>query len=135
LSTSAKAKRPEFLESLMNGAAPRHEPEVEELERSLKEMRGAVPTPMLDFIFRSGKVRSFSYAYLSEVEFEPGDTLTLKFTSGAAVIVEGRGLDRHRAQVRLHRADEIRECSEADLHLDGQGISQVERIHITEGDM
>jgi hypothetical protein len=110
LSTNAAktAKRPEFLEKMMATAGPRHEPEVEEAERTLKEMRGAIPTPMLDLIFRDGKMRSFSYAFLSEVEFEPGDTLTLKFTSGAAVVVEGRNLVRHRQQVRLHRADEIR---------------------------
>jgi hypothetical protein len=119
---------------MMATDAPRHEPEVEEAEESLKEARLAIPTPMLDLVFRSGKVRSFSYAYLSEVEFEPGDTLTLKFTSGAEVIVEGRGLAYHRRQVRLHRADEIRECPETELELEGQGISQVEKIHITEGE-
>jgi hypothetical protein len=119
---------------MMATAGPRHEPEVEEAERTLKEIRGAIPTPMLDLVFRSGKVRSFSYAYLSEVEFEPGDTLTLKFTSGAAVIVEGRNLGRLRQSVRLHRVDEIRECSESELGIEGEGISQVERIHITEGD-
>ena len=135
MSTSTKTKRPEFLQSLMNTSGPQHEPEVEEAERSLKEMRLAIPTPMLDLVFRSGKVRSFSYAYLSEVEFEPGDTLTLKFTNGAEAVVEGRGLERHRQQVRLHRADEIRECSESELLADGEDVSQVERIHITEGDM
>jgi hypothetical protein len=133
LSTNTKAKRPEFLENLMIG--PRHEPEVEEAERSLKEVRGAVPTPMLDIVLRDGKVRSFSYAYLSEIEFDPGDTLTLKFTTGAEIVVEGRGLKHHRQQVRLHRADEIRECSESELALQAEGESQVERIHITEGDM
>jgi hypothetical protein len=119
---------------MMATAGPRHEPEVEEAEASLKEKRQAIPTPMLDLIFRDGKVRSFSYAYLSEVEFEPGDTLTLKFTTGAEVIVEGRGLARHRQHVRLHRADEIRECPEGELVLEEEGISQVERILITEGD-
>jgi hypothetical protein len=133
-STAKTAKRPEFLEKMMATAGPRHEPEVEEAERTLKEIRGAIPTPMLDLAFRSGRVRSFSYAYLSEVEFEPGDTLTLKFTSGAAVIVEGRNLGRLRQSVRLHRADEIRECSESELGIEGEGITQVERIHITEGD-
>ena len=136
MSTNAAktVKRPEFLQKMMETAGPRHEPEVEEAERALKEMRGAVPTPMLDLVFRDGKVRSFSYAYLSEVEFEPGDTLTLKFTSGAAVIVEGRNLGRHRQSVRLHRADEIRECSGSELGIEGEGISQVERIQITETD-
>jgi hypothetical protein len=132
--TAKTAKRPEFLEKMMATAGPRHEPEVEEAEKSLKEARLAISTPMLDLVFRSGKVRSFSYAYLSEVEFEPGDTLTLKFSSGAEVIIDGRGLARYRQSVRLHRADEIRECSEMELEMDGEGISQVERILITEGD-
>ena len=128
------AKRPEYLEKMMATAGPRHEPEVEEAERALKEMRGAVPTPMLDLAFRDGRMRSFGYAYLADVGFEPGDTLTLRFTSGALVLVEGRNLGRLRQSVRLHRADEIRESSEAELMQDGQGVSQVERIHITEGD-
>jgi hypothetical protein len=68
------------------------------------------------------------------VEFEPGDTLTLKFATGEKVIVEGRGLASYRQSVRLHRADQIPECAEGELELDGDGISQVERILITEGD-
>jgi hypothetical protein len=93
-----------------------------------------MPTPMLDVVFRDGKIRSFSYAYLAEVQFEPGDTLTLKFSSGATVQVEGRGLARHRVQVRLHRAEAIQESSESELAIDAEGISQIERIHITEGE-
>jgi hypothetical protein len=131
LSTNT-AKRPEFLQNLI--PTPKHEPEVEEAERALKEMRGAVPTPMLDFAFRDGRMRSFSYALLKEVDFVPGDTITLKFIGGEEVIIEGRGLWRHRQSLRLHRADEIRECTEAELMQDGQGVSQVERILITEGD-
>ena len=136
MSANAKLKRPGFIEDLMS-TKPKHEPETEETEaeRSLKAVRTAILVPMLDIVMRSGKVRSFSYAYLSEVEFEPGDTLTLRFTSGAAVIIEGRGLEQHRQQVRLHRADEVRECSESELQAQDKGISQVERIHITEGDM
>jgi hypothetical protein len=136
LSTNAlkTTKRPEYLEKMMSPVSPRHEPEVEKADRALKEMRGAVPTPMLDIAFRSGKVRSFSYAYLSEVEFEPGDTLTLKFTSGATIIAEGRGLARLRQSVRLHRADEIRECSKDELGLEGEEIMQVANITITEAD-
>jgi hypothetical protein len=48
--------------------------------------------------------------------------------------VEGRGLARHRMQVRLHRAEEIRECTESELAIEGEGVSQIERIFITEGD-
>lgn len=115
--------------------APKHEPEVEEAEeRALKDIRGAVPTPMLDFAFRDGSVRSISYAYLADVAFVPGDTLTLRFTSGALVVIEGRNLARLRQSVRLHRADEICESSESELMQDGQGLSHVERIQITEGE-
>jgi hypothetical protein len=110
---------------------PRHEPEVEE---TIKEARLAIPTPMLDVVFRNGRIRSFSYAYLAEVEFEPGDILTLRFTNGAEIIAEGRGLAYHRQQVRLHRAAEIRECYESELVLEREGIAAIERITITEGD-
>jgi len=133
LSTDTKTRRPEFLEKMM-AAVPRHEPEVEEARESLKESRFAIPTPMLDVVMRDGRMRSFSYAYLAEVEFEPGDKLTLKFTTGATVVADGRGLMRHRQQIRLHRADEIRECLEHELGLEEEGISQVETIHITERD-
>jgi hypothetical protein len=126
--------RSRHLEDILDKARPRHEPEVEESDRSLKEARLSIPTPMLDVIFRSGKIRSFSYAYLAEVEFEPGDTVTLKFTNGMVIVAEGRGIAYHRQQVRLHRAAEIRECSASELALDGEGISQVETITITEGE-
>ena len=133
MSTDTKTRRPEFLEKMM-AAVPRHEPEVEEARESLKESRFAIPTPMLDVVMRDGRMRSFSYAYLAEVEFEPGDKLTLKFSNGAAVIVEGRGLARHRVQVRLHRAEAIQESPESELERGLEEISQVDRIYITEAD-
>lgn len=125
-------KRPAHLREILDKVGPRHEPEVE--EATLKEARLAIPTPMFDVVFRTGLVRSFNYAYLSEVEFRPGDTLTIKYSTGAEIVIEGRGLSNHRQKVRLHRADEIRECSESELALQGDGVSQVESIHITEGD-
>lgn len=128
------AVRSRHLEEILDKVRPRHEPEVEESERSLKEARLSIPTPMLDVIFRNGKIRSFSYAYLAEVEFEPGDTVTLKFTNGTVIVAEGRDISYHRQQVRLHRAAEIRECTESELALQGEGISQVEKIIITEGE-
>ena len=123
------------LRDILDKTRPRHEPETEEAE-SLKESRPHMQAPMLDIALRNGMIRSFNYAYLSEVEFKPGDTLIIKFTSGAEVIIEGRGLGRHRQQVRLHRADEIRESLESELQLQQEeGLTQVERITITEGDM
>lgn len=126
-------KRSAHLEDILaRNSKPRHEPEVE--EAALKEARLAIPTPMLDVIFRDGRIRSFSYAYLKEVGFAPGDTVTLKFADGVEVIVEGRALNYPRQQVRLHRAAEIRECSESELALEREGASQVEKITITEGE-
>lgn len=128
------AKRPEYLEKMMASVGPKHEPEVEEAERTLKEIRGSVPTPMLDFAFRSGDLESLAYAYLKRVRFKPGGTLILEFTTGETVVVDGRNLERLRQSVRLHRADEIRESSETELMQDRQEVFQVERIQITEGD-
>jgi hypothetical protein len=125
-------RRSPHLEELLAKSKLRHEPEVE--EASLREARLAIPTPMLDIVFRDGRIRSFSYAYLTEVDFQPGDTLTLKFSGGAVIIAEGRGLAHHRQQVRLHRAAEIRECSETELALLGEGLSQIESIVITQGE-
>jgi hypothetical protein len=122
-----------FLADLMS-TGPRHEPEVKEAERTHKETRIAIPTPMLDIALRDGSIRSFSYAHLKEVGFKPGDTITLKFTDGTEVIAEGRGLARARHDVRLHRTDEIRECSQSELLLQAEGVSLVEKIYITEGD-
>jgi hypothetical protein len=128
-------KRSAFVDDILSKAGPRYEPEVEEAQQhGMKEARLAIPTPMLDVIFRNGKIRSFSYAYLSEVEFEPGDTLTLKFTNGTEIIAEGRGIAYHRGQIRLHRAAEIRECSESELTLQAEGLEQVEKITIREGE-
>jgi hypothetical protein len=126
------AKQSPQLRDILDKTRPRHEPEVE--EATLKEARLAMPTPMLNVIFKSGKRRGFGYTYLTEVEFDPGDTVKIKFTTGAEIIVEGRGLERHYDQVRLHRADEIRECSDSELALQAEGIAQVERIIITEGE-
>ena len=127
------AKRPEYLQKMM-AASPRHEPEVEDVQLTLKEARLAIPTPMFDLVLRSGEAVSFSYALLKLVRFKPGDELTLKFADGSKVTVEGRGLAHHRQQLRLHRACEIRECSESELALDEEGISQVEKISIIEVD-
>lgn len=125
--------KPRFLEQYLPHA-PKHEPEVEEAERALKEMRGAVPTPMLDVVFRDGSMVSFSYAHLKRVDFVPGDKLKLKYVDGDVVFVEGRNLARLRQSLRLHRADEIRETPETELLQDGQGAAQVEQITISEAD-
>lgn len=109
---------------------PRHEPETEGTRESLKESRPAIPTPMLDLAFRDGRIRSFNYAYLKEVDFEPGDTLTLTFADERVVRIEGRNLARHRGQIRLHRADEMCEGTEAEGLMRGEDEPYISRIEI-----
>jgi hypothetical protein len=109
---------------------PRHEPEIEEARESIKEARPAIPTPMLDVAFRNGRIMSFNYAYLKAVDFEPGDTLTLTFADDVSVRVTGRNLRRHRSQIRLHRADEISEGTEAEELMKDDGEPHISRIEI-----
>jgi hypothetical protein len=111
---------------------PRHEPETEGARESLKESRPAIPTPMLDVAFRDGRIVSFNYAYLRQVDFEPGDTLTLTFGDERVVRIEGRNLARHRGQIRLHRADEICEGTAAEELMIAEGEPHISRIEILE---
>ena len=123
------------LDNLLDKTRPRHEPEVEEASDPLtREHRPAIYTPMLDVVLKDGRIRSFNYAYLKEVDFEPGDRMTLRFVDGMEIVAEGSNLRHRRDQIRLHRAPEIRECSESEAALGAGGISQVEAITITEGE-
>ena len=79
-----------------------------EPREAMRDARPAIPTPMLDVAFRSGKIVSFSYAYLTSVVFEPEGRLELHF-GDEVVVIEGRNLHDMRQKVRLHRADEIQE--------------------------
>ena len=105
---------------------------MEETRESLKESRPAIPTPMLDVAFRGGRIKSFSYAHLKQVDFEPGDTLTLTFADDAKVRITGRNLRRHRSQIRLHRADEICEGTQAEGLAAGEDEPHVSRIEVVE---
>jgi hypothetical protein len=124
--------RPSVVQKILQKPAARHEPETEEARDSIKEARPAIPTPMLDVAFRDGRIVSFNYAYLREVDFEPGDRLTLRFADDSFVRIEGRNLARHRQQIRLHRADGICEGTEAEGMVKAEGEPHISRIEITQ---
>ncbi len=124
--------RPSVVRKILREASERNEAQAEEARESIKEARPAVPTPMLDVAFKDGRIVSFNYAYLKEVDFEPGDTLTLKFADDAVVRIEGRNLGRHRGQIRLHRADEICEGTEAEGMAKAEGEPHISRIEVIE---
>jgi len=94
-----------------------------------KDIRPAVPTPMLDVVLRDGSIESFAYAYLTRVSFDPSGTLVLHFGEDK-VCVEGRNLAELRQKLRLHKADEIVEGVEAEGMLKPQNASHIDRIRL-----
>jgi hypothetical protein len=58
--------------------------------------------------------------------------LTLRFADGAIVIAQGRNLRRIREQVRLHRANEIREGTNKEEALKGADEAHIDAILILE---
>ena len=95
----------------------------------MKDSRAAIPTPMLDVVFKGGAIVSFSYAYLTRIDFDPGGRLALHFGDDV-VVIEGRNLFDMRQKLRLHQADAIAEGVEAEGALKPESSAHVERIQI-----
>jgi hypothetical protein len=86
---------------------------------------------MLDIRFADGRIVTFSYAYFTRMEYQPGDTLRLWF-GGAEVEVKGRRLARLRETLAEHRARSIQEGTEAEEGLKPEDAAHIERIEIQE---
>jgi hypothetical protein len=136
-----QANRTWTADKVLRHPAGRNEAEAETVPpfggpEAFKETRPAIPTPMLDVIFKSGDIESFNYSYLRRVGFKPGDSVWLTFADATVVIIEGRNLKRIRDQIRLHRADEIQEGSESEEELKAEQEPHISRIRIaTEEEM
>jgi hypothetical protein len=100
-----------------------------EPRESVKDFRAAIPTPMLDVVFKSGAIVSFSYAYLTRIDFDPSGKLEMYFGDDV-LVVEGRNLRDMRQKVRLHKADEIHEGNEAEGALKPESSAHVDSIQI-----
>jgi hypothetical protein len=72
---------------------------------------------------------SFSYAYLTRIDFDPRGKIDLHFGDDV-VVIEGRNLRGMQQKLRLHKADEIHEGLEAEGALKPEGAAHVERILI-----
>jgi hypothetical protein len=131
MSADSSVKRAAVIETFTKRVGRKDEPEVQEARDAHKEARIAIPTPMLDIIFKDGRIVSFNYSYLRRVDFEPGDSVKLIFTDGMRVSIEGRNLRRLREQIRLHRADEILEGNEQEEMLKAEDEPHIFRIEIT----
>lgn len=120
--------RPSTLEKIL-GAKVASDLEDSEPRDAVKDMRAAIASPMLDVVFKSGSIVSFSYAYLTKIEFEPTGRMSLHFGDDI-VVMNGRNLQEVRQKVRLHKADEIVEGVEAEDALKPENASHIERIEI-----
>jgi hypothetical protein len=96
---------------------------------AVKDMRAAIASPMLDVVFKTGRIVSFSYAYLTQIEFEPKGRMSMHFGDDV-VVIEGRNLREVRQKVRLHKADEIVEGVESEGGLRPEADAHIERIEI-----
>lgn len=87
---------------------------------------------MLKLIFATGRSVSLSYAYLTQVEFNPGDVLGIRF-GRVVVTVSGRRLERIAEDLLEHRVRHIQEGTEAEEGLKPADAAHVDEIKI-EGD-
>jgi hypothetical protein len=120
--------RPSTLEKIL-GAKVASDLEDSEPRESVKDMRAAIASPMLDVVFKSGSIVSFSYAYLTQIEFDPKGRMSMHFGDDV-VVINGRNLQEVRQKVRLHKADEIVEGVEAEDALKPENASHIDRIEI-----
>jgi hypothetical protein len=111
----------------------RQEESPEEPREASQAARQAIPAPMLDIRLADGCIRSFSYAYLTEMEFTPGDTLKLVF-GDTTVIIDGQNLREMRDRIHMHKEDWVQEGTEAEGDLKPDGAAHVSRIDIERGE-
>lgn len=117
-------KRPSLVAGILQSRQKAEEP-----REASQDARDAVPTPMLDIRRSGGEILSFSYAYLTQVSFLPGDTLTLYF-GDKKVIIDGRNLDDVREKIRLHKKGFVQEGTEAEGILKPESAEHIDRIDI-----
>ncbi len=84
---------------------------------------------MLDVRKANGACYGMSYAYLTRIDFEPGDMLKLHFAD-AVLQVGGRQLGELYRRLLEHRVDMIQEGTEADEALKPDDASHIDRIQL-----
>lgn len=131
----ADAKRSSSaVERLLGKTPPRHEPEVEAFREAFEDdgddpkARGRAPV-MLDVRKANGDRHAMSYAYLTQVDFEPGDRMKLHF-AGQVVQLQGRRLLPLYERLRDHRQPALQEGTDAEEALKPETATHIERIEI-----
>lgn len=128
-------KRPPTAYERILGKAPRHEPEVEEAEvRDAFDDGGYTKTRgreaiMLDVRKANGQRHAMSYAYLTRIDYEPGDLMKLHFAD-EVVQVRGRRLADLYSRLMDHRVVAIQEGTLAEEGLKPEGAAHIDRLEI-----
>ncbi len=127
--------KPSMVERIARRQRPELEPEVE--DRDAMDAYGEVRAPrtrgrealMIDVRKADGSCFGMSYAYMTHVDFTPGDMLRLHF-SPATVQVGGRQLKPLYKRLLEHRVEAIQEGTEAEEGLKPEEAPHIDRIDI-----
>ena len=132
----ADAKRStSAVERILGKTTPRHEPEVESAgvrdafeDEEMPKSRGRAAI-MLDVRKRDGQCHAMSYAYLTQVDFEPGDRMKLHFAD-KVVQIGGRRLKSLYRRLLEHRVHAIQEGTDAEEGLKPEDVTHIDRIDL-----
>ena len=108
-------------------------PEEPPLREAFDEVRNPKRTGrqaiMLDVRKADGQRYGMSYAYLTRVDFEPGDRLKIHFARDV-VQIEGRRLEELYRRLLDHRVDAIQEGTAAEDGLKPEEASHIDRLQL-----
>lgn len=128
-------RAPSAVDRLLGKTHPRHEPEVEAGgirdafdEDAIPKSRGRAAI-MLDLRKANGQCYGMSYAYLTRIEFDPGDRMKLHF-AGEVVQIQGRRLRPLYQRLLEHRVHAIQEGTDAEEGLKPDEATHIERLDI-----
>lgn len=123
-----------IVERILGTASTRRAPSDSDPEaKSFEEMR--MPRSrgrealMLDVRRASGQCHGMPYAYLTRIDFDPGDMLKLHF-AGDVVQVGGRRLKDLYLRLLEHRVEAIQEGTEAEEGLKPDEAAHIDRIEL-----
>jgi len=127
--------QPSVVDRILNRGAPRHEPEVEDAD--LRDAFDGEDAPkargrggiMLDVRKADGQCYGMSYAYLTRIDFDPGDRLKLHF-AGEVLQIEGRRLKGLYRRLLDHRVKVVQEGTDAEDGLKPEDAAHIDRLEL-----
>jgi hypothetical protein len=125
--------KPSAIDRILGKTAPRLEPEDADVRAAFDEVRAPKSRGregiMLDVRKADGQCYGMSYAYLTRIDFEPGDRMKLHF-AGDVVQMEGRRLRSLYRRLLEHRVDAIQEGTDAEDDLKPEDAAHIDRLEL-----